>query len=172
MTDAMQTVTSDLKSTHDVEATPIIPGTSYQELIRLSNDKGEWQFISNEFKIKQRKVTFQFKRFYVHDDGDNDTWLVRDAGEAKIWFQLHNKSGKLNEQIWAGDIYDKGTEREVFLNWQDWIVGPEDFNGQDPGVGVAVEGRKSIVSGFRSLATLFARRRTLAFKAILGGSCG
>jgi hypothetical protein len=55
------------KSHHELMATPIVPGTTYFELTRISDQTGNWQLIQHELKTKQREVKLQLQRFHVHD---------------------------------------------------------------------------------------------------------
>jgi hypothetical protein len=81
---------SPLGKDHDVEAVPLIPGTPYFALIRLSDDKGVWQFIKHDFATLKRKITIQWKKFKVWDDGDFDLLGVKDKGDdAEIAFSVY-----------------------------------------------------------------------------------
>ncbi len=122
---------------HDVEITPLVPGTAHVALTLLIAETGAWQMIVDDFKTKRRKVTVQFKKFKVLNDGDEDPWGEGD--EAEIWFRAYNGSEKVNEFKWGpGQISDVGAASEVFVNFSDVVIGPDDLNGVDPGVGLGV----------------------------------
>jgi len=128
---------SALSEIHDVDVGPLIPGTSYVALTLLIAETGAWQAVVEDFKTKQRKVTIQFKKFKVLNDGDEDPWGQGD--EVEIWFRAYKGSEKVEEFKWGpGQISDVGTASEVFVNFSEVIVGPDEFNGIDPGVGLGL----------------------------------
>lgn len=129
--------TSALAMLHDVEVAPLVPGTAYFALTLLIAETGAWQIVVEDFKTKRRKVTVQFKKFKVLNDGDEDPWGEGD--EAEIWFRAYKGSEKVNEFKWGpGQITDVGPASEVFVNFSDVVIGPDELNGVDPGVGLGV----------------------------------
>lgn len=129
--------TSGLGTVHDVDAEPLVPGTSYVALTLLIAENGAWQIIAEDFKTKRRKVTVQFKKFKVLNDGDEDPWGEGDGVE--IWFRAYKGSERVNEFKWGpGQISDVGAASEVFVNFLDAIIGPDELNGNDPGVGLGL----------------------------------
>jgi hypothetical protein len=119
---------------HAVEAGPLVAGTPHFALTLLIAESGEWQAIKEDFKTKRRKVTVQFKKFKVVNDGDEDPWGEGD--EVKISFRVYSGETMVNEFTWGpGQI---STASEVGLNIPDAVVGPDDFNGVDPGVSLGI----------------------------------
>jgi len=129
--------TSGFATLHDVEADPLVPGTSHIALTLLISETGAWQVVSEDFKTKRRKVTVQFKKFKVLNDGDEDPWGQGD--EAEIWFRAYKGSERVKEFKWGpGQISDVGAASEVFVDFSDVIIGPDELNGVDPGVGLGL----------------------------------
>ena len=132
---------SDSAQLHDVEAVPLTPGTSYTAVIRLVDKKGFWQFFTVPFKTKRRKVTVQFKNFKVHNDSDDGAWGAGD--DVEIWFRVYNGQNRVNEFKWGPtDITDEGSQSLVGLNFSDAVVGPDDLEGEDQGVGLGLYARE------------------------------
>jgi hypothetical protein len=119
---------------HAVEAGPLVAGTPHFALTLLIAESGEWQAIKENFKTKRRKVTVQFKKFKVLNDGDEDPWGEGD--EVKISFRVYNGEDMVNEFTWGPGQISTGSE--VGLNLPDAVVGPDDFNGLDPGVSLGI----------------------------------
>lgn len=129
--------TSSLATLHDVEVAPLVPGSAHVALTLLIAETGAWQIVVEDFKTKRRKVTIQFKKFKVLNDGDEDPWGEGD--EAEIWFRAYKGSERVNEFKWGpGQISDVGAASEVFVNFSDAIIGPDELNGVDPGVGLGL----------------------------------
>ncbi|RDI59529.1 hypothetical protein [Microvirga subterranea] len=142
MDDAERVLSSGPGNLHSLEAEPLVPGTTYFELTRLSDTKGNWQFINEKFDTKLRKVKLEFRKFVVHDDGDFDTLSIQNDGEAKIWFQIYQDKKKIWEETWGeGDISDEQNENEVFVNLAK-DIDPERFDGNDRRIGIGVEGKE------------------------------
>jgi hypothetical protein len=122
---------------HDVEAKPLVSGTPHVALTLLISATGAWQAVKENFKTKRRKVTIQFKKFNVHNDSDEDPWGEGDNVE--IWFRVYNGDTMVNDFKWGpGQISDEGLLSEIGLNFPDAVVGPDELNGEDPGVGVSI----------------------------------
>ncbi len=135
--DPVATRTSGLDMVHDVDADPLVSGTSYVAVTLLIAETGAWQVIAENFKTKQRKVTIQFKKFKVLNDGDEDPWGQGD--EVEIWFRAYDGSEKVKEFKWGpGQITDVGPASEVLVNFSDVVIGPEELKGNDPGVGLGL----------------------------------
>ena len=76
--------TSASKMIHDVDASPLVPGTRHFAVTLLVGENGEWQSILERFITKRRKVTIQFKDFEVVNDGDEDPWDEGDEAEVTL----------------------------------------------------------------------------------------
>ena len=48
----------------------LLPGTHYNELVRLTDRFGNWQFLLNEFITLKRRVRVKPTEIFVHDDSD------------------------------------------------------------------------------------------------------
>ncbi|MCQ4191297.1 hypothetical protein [Methylocystis suflitae] len=65
------TLANPFAAFHDVEAVPLAPGNSYFAVVRLSDAKGRWQVLPIEqFTTLQRKVSLEFPKLHVQNDGD------------------------------------------------------------------------------------------------------
>lgn len=95
-----QWATDDILGTiHHVTVMPLDPGHTYNFLIRISDDKGNWKIIDGAFGTKQRKVTIDYEKLFINDDGDNgDT----DTGEAYFLFRIF-QGQKIVDKLMIGD---------------------------------------------------------------------
>ena len=90
---------------HDVEANPLVPGARYVAVTLLITERREWQTILEGFKTKRRKVTIQWKKFIVENDGDEHPW--GDGDEVEIYFRTYFGSDVVDQQKWGtGNISD------------------------------------------------------------------
>jgi len=97
-TNVIQSFTSnDFLMEHDVELTPLDPGTKFFCLIRLSDQYGNWDFITTEFKTLLRFVTIDFQKLHIIDDGDD--WA---SGEFSFKIKVI-QGGNIMREISFGD---------------------------------------------------------------------
>lgn len=142
MDEPLKTITSDFKKVHEIEVQPLVPGTSFFELTRVSDRRGNWWFINEPFDTKQRKVRVEFRKFIVIDDGDFDLFNIPDAGEAEIFFQVWKDDEKIFEVPFKGDISDEPGANVVLLNNMFKEIDPEPYNGTDKRIGIGAEGKE------------------------------
>jgi hypothetical protein len=140
LTSPVHTRHSPFGTMHEVEAEPLVPGTHYHVVVRLSDTQGNWQVIREEFDTLKRKVT-------VHDDSDFDLFGADDNGEAKFWFKVFEGNAMVKEFSWGEvEISDKSynpAKKEIWLpNTFSHTIGPKPFDGNDPGIGVGLEGKE------------------------------
>ncbi|MDQ0884835.1 hypothetical protein [Peribacillus sp. V2I11] len=119
-----------LRTIHHVTVMPLDAGNTYNYLIRLSDDKGNWQVINGQFITKQRKVTIDYETLYINDDGDN-----LNTGEAYFLFRIFKGEKTEVDKLMIGN---KRTLRTVDdtappwnlhnLNHPTVILGPESVN--------------------------------------------
>ena len=122
---------------HDVEVAPLVPGTGYQALTLLVTPRGDWQAIGAVFRTKRRKVTIQFKNFVVHNDSDEDPHGVGD--EAEVSVGVFVGKNLIRHFHWGpGDFSDVAGANKVPVSYSDEVVGPDAFEGEDPGVGISL----------------------------------
>lgn len=138
---------------HDFEVAPLVSGTRYFALTLLIGRGGDWEIKEEPFRTKQRKVTLQFKKFSVFNDGDESPW--GDGDRVQIWFSVFRGDRMFAEQYWGPspdqlasivwyghDISDEPGRNVVNLNFEDVVIGPEELNGNDPGLGISVFARE------------------------------
>ena len=53
---------SEARSSHALQVRDRLPGNEYHGLIRLSNADGDWEFLTREFKTRERKVKIKSRR--------------------------------------------------------------------------------------------------------------
>jgi hypothetical protein len=63
--------------------TDLLPGTHYYELVRLSDDFGNWQFLRTEFTTLKRRIRLDLLDLYISSDSDD--WS---NGEGSFLFRL------------------------------------------------------------------------------------
>jgi hypothetical protein len=141
----VSTITSPLGTLHELEATPLVPGTHYFAVVRLSDAQGNWSIIKHEFDTLKRTVKIDFEEIKIHDDSDFDLFGLDDDGEAKFWLKIF-KGDKVDKEFSFGeiDISDKtynAAKNKIPLNFTH-TLGPETFDGNDPGVGIGAEGKE------------------------------
>jgi hypothetical protein len=75
----------------------LLPGNNYFFLMRLVDDDGNWQIVSDQFRTKQRTVTIDFEVLHIINDGaQGDT-----TAEFRIWVMEGNLSVK---DYFFGDV--------------------------------------------------------------------
>jgi hypothetical protein len=154
----VHTRTSLFGTLHEVEAVPLVPGTHYHVVVRLSDTQGNWSVIRDEFDTLQRRVTVAFEKVTVHDDSDFDLLGRDDEGEAKFWFKVFEGNTMVREFSWGevtiSDKSYKPAMKEIWLpNTFSHTIVPKPFDGNDPGVGVGLEGKE--YDAFQFLFTWF-----------------
>jgi hypothetical protein len=168
MANARTVETSDPKarSFHDLMVTPLISSTTYFELTRISDLKGNWKFIDPNYtlKTKKREVTLELQRIHVHDTGDS---FPDSDGEVTIHIRRYrrNNNNILQEHPWSGSVTDEGN----YLINQVWTIAPEDFEGNDPGVGIALEGQEEDCAWIPLLGDTFCSTDNSGYQAPGGG---
>jgi hypothetical protein len=75
--------TTSIATVHIHELTPLLPGTPYHILIRLSDIKGNWQFVNLTNTTKRRLATVFFDKLYIINDSDSAS-----DGNAYYYFKI------------------------------------------------------------------------------------
>jgi hypothetical protein len=68
---------------HEVELRPLLPGNHYFFLAMVTDTTGNWDWFVTEFDTLKRKLTVQFPKITVLNDGDNT-----EDSEADVWFSV------------------------------------------------------------------------------------
>lgn len=68
---------------HDVELKPLVPGHHYFLTAMVVDAGGDWEVLEVEQDSLKRKMTVQFPKMVVFNDGD---WAT--TGEAEFWFEV------------------------------------------------------------------------------------
>jgi hypothetical protein len=76
---------------HQVELLPLLPGNRYFLAIMVTDGIGNWDIHLAEFNTLRRKLTVQFPKIVVFNDGDDNAF-----GEGDIWFRVSQGSNQIN----------------------------------------------------------------------------
>ena len=71
----------------------LVPGTFYYELVRLSDEWGNWQFLQSSFTTLKRRIRVRLSNIHVNDDSDELS-----NGEAAFTFDVEVGNPKLSSQ--------------------------------------------------------------------------
>jgi hypothetical protein len=73
---------------HEVELVALLPGNHYFFLAMVTDERtGNWDVLLTEFDTLKRKLTVQFPRIVVRNDGDDAAF-----SEADVWFSVRQGS--------------------------------------------------------------------------------
>jgi hypothetical protein len=72
------------KQTFHFRVKDLLPGTQYYELLLLTDEFGNWQFLTDDITMKRRKVEAEVTELYIVWDSDDHS-----SGEASFSFYLH-----------------------------------------------------------------------------------
>jgi len=130
---------------HDQSVEPLLPGNALSYLVRLVDDAGNWQILSDAFRTKQRKVTISFEVMHIINDGANgDT-----TAEFRVWVMEGDTSVK---DYFFGDVDNfpisdspspgNGTQEWVPLapHCPPFTLGPKDVTDETSEVGLLTRG--------------------------------
>lgn len=132
---------SPLGTVHDVTAEPLIAGTRYTAHTLVVTESGAWQHIRQEFETKRRKVAIKWLKFEVTNDSDEGAWGAGD--DVAIRLRVFSGDDMIKELNWGpGDLSDEDDEDLVLIELPETTVGPDSFNGKDPGLGFSLYGRE------------------------------
>jgi hypothetical protein len=143
---------------HTGELTPLFPGTRYFRLLRVSDQSGNWQFITSDFVTLQRKVTITFNKLHIDNDGD-------DLGDGEAQFFIRVKQGRdltiiQPEIIFGNDDFSIHDGQDLDITTYVFVLGPENVTPDNAAIGVDVFGVEfdgftednEYASGFADLA--------------------
>jgi len=97
---------TELTQDKELEVTGLLPGNPHFSFIRVSDAKGNWQFLEDSFTTLQRKTTVRIQSMYIGNDGD----------------PFANSSAEFDFEILVGSNNPPrgGTTRSVkTFNWSD-----------------------------------------------------
>lgn len=134
-----------LNTHHDLQVEPLLPGNDLFYLMRVFDEDGNWQIVSDPFRTKQRKVTIDFKELHIINDGvpGNTTaefriWVMEGDIAVKDYF-----FGDV-ENFEISDSPDKGDEDQEFIQLASicptFILGPKDITEEIHNVGILTRG--------------------------------
>ena len=88
----------------------LLPGTQYFELLLLTDEFGNWQFVTDDFTTKRRKVEVMVTKLYIVYDSDENS-----SGEATFRSYVHSGNELLcrSNAVVFGDQVDSGQEYAV-----------------------------------------------------------
>jgi hypothetical protein len=138
-----QTRQSTFTTFHTIEATPLLPGTHYYATIRLSNSKGQWSSLAEDFTTWRRRVEVQFHHITIHDDGDNDTfWTGQDDGEVTFSLKVFEGRTSVQEFTWGeGKVSDENGKNVVLFDPPlTYVLGPKSVSPAEREIGVNITG--------------------------------
>jgi hypothetical protein len=87
---------ASMKSSHDLVVRDLIPGTHYHVLTRLSDEHGNWQFLSGEFDARLRLIELKVASIFINDDSDGGG-----RGEGEIKFSIETGPVDAPERSWT-----------------------------------------------------------------------
>jgi hypothetical protein len=123
---------------HDAELSPLSPGTRYFCLTRLSDQTGNWQFISKEFLTLQRKVTIRFNKLHIDNDGD-----TLSNGEAQFFIRVKQGVGLRiiqPEIVFGNDSFSIHDGQDLDITTHVFVLGPEDVTLHNELIGIDLFG--------------------------------
>jgi hypothetical protein len=71
----------------DILLERLLPGTYYHEVVRLTDQFGNWEDVTRNFTTLRRQLTVQLSGIHIHDDSDDLS-----NGEASFSFELQTGS--------------------------------------------------------------------------------
>ncbi len=84
---------TDLATSHDGQVEPLLPGNDLFSLTRVVDEVGNWQTLEETIRTRRRKVTIEFDKLHIINDGANgDTtaefriWVVEGEAAVKGFF--------------------------------------------------------------------------------------
>jgi hypothetical protein len=132
-----------------LQVTDLLPGTHYHELIRMSDEFGNWEFLQRDFATLKRRIRLKVTQLFINDDSDDFS-----NGEGSFLFAL--ETGDISVPTsWAKRgkfTYHNGnleTGKAAVPVPPDTIeVGPEAVNQANRHVRFAVEGTEDDTDSF------------------------
>lgn len=76
-------VNVSLISSIDILFEGLLPGNGYHEVVRLTDEFGNWEFITRSFTTLRRQLSVQLSGIHIHDDSDDLS-----NGQASFSFEL------------------------------------------------------------------------------------
>ena len=90
-----ETINTSLVGSIDLLFEGLVPGNGYHELVQLTDEFGNWEFVSRSFTTLKRQVSLQLAGIHIHDDSDDLS-----NGEATFKFEL--QTGNIQDpNSWA-----------------------------------------------------------------------
>ena len=78
-----ETISSSLVASIDLLFEGLLPGNGYHELVQLTDEFGNWEFVRRTFTTLKRQLSVQLAGIHIHDDSDDLS-----NGEAVFKFEL------------------------------------------------------------------------------------
>jgi hypothetical protein len=103
--------TNNLAINHSHELKPLLPGTPYNILLRLSDRLGNWQFINLTNTTKRRLATVYFDKIHMIDDSDGAS-----VGNAYYHFRIIEEGRLAFDQRFPNsgeELLDSGWDRTL-----------------------------------------------------------
>jgi hypothetical protein len=81
----------------------LLPGTHYYELVRFSDEFGNWEFLSREFTTLQRRIRLEPTDLFIVDDSDDFS-----NGEGSFHFALYTGDVRRDTLTYANGNLETG----------------------------------------------------------------
>ncbi len=79
-----------VSTNHIVEIKPLFAGNNYFFTVVVADAFGNWDVRQDEFTTLRRKITVEFPKIHIFNDGDPNSY-----GEGEFWFRIHK--GRANQ---------------------------------------------------------------------------